>query len=146
FHYLDLGVNQVTSKRIDNHPVLGKLADQEKVTFQFDGKKYEGYENDTIASALLANGVRTLRKHENTANPRGIYCNIGHCFECRVTVNNESNIRACLTPIQENMNIESGKPQAPPLPPDNATDAIGTYQDYKQREEEYTHKENGSCY
>src|SRR5699024_6194207 len=146
FHYLDLGVNQVTSKRIDNHPVLGKLADQEKVTFQFDGKKYEGYENDTIASALLANGVRTLRKHENTANPRGIYCNIGHSLDCGVTVNNEWNVRARLIRIQDNMNIARGKPQAHPLHPDNDTDAIRTYEDFKHREEELTHEENGCCY
>lgn len=126
----------MTSKRIDNHPVLGKLSDKEKITFQFDGKTYEGYENDTIASALLANGIRTLRKHENTGNPRGIYCNIGHCFECRVTVDNQSNIRACLTPIQENMIVESGQVQAHPLHPDNDTEAIRTYEDFEQWEEE----------
>ncbi|HLQ95530.1 MAG TPA: (2Fe-2S)-binding protein [Pseudogracilibacillus sp.] len=126
----------MTSKRIDNHPVLGKLSDKEKITFQFDGKTYEGYENDTIASALLANGIRTLRKHENTGNPRGIYCNIGHCFECRVTVDHQSNIRACLTPIQENMIVESGQVQPHPLHPDNDTEAIRTYEDFEQWEEE----------
>lgn len=109
----------MTSRRIIDHPVLGKLADKKKVTFQFDGQTLEGYENDTIASALLANGIRTLRQHEESGAPRGIYCNIGHCFECRVTVDNASNVRACLTPIKENMVIVSGKKQPTPLHPDN---------------------------
>ena len=73
------------------------------VTFTFDGTTYKGFEGDTIASALLANGVRQLRVHEETGAQRAIYCNIGHCFECRVTVNQAQGIRACMTPVEENM-------------------------------------------
>ena len=103
------------TNRIVDHPVLGKLPDKTPVTFTFDGNIYEGFEGDTIASALLANGVRQLRVHEETGAPRAIYCNIGHCFECRVTVNQVQGIRACMTSIKENMVIESGKLQAAPF-------------------------------
>ena len=75
------------TNRIVEHPVLGKLENQKPVTFTFDGKTYTGFEGDTIASALLANGIRQLRVHEQSGAKRAIYCNIGHCFECRVTVN-----------------------------------------------------------
>lgn len=122
------------TKRIMDHPVLGKLEHNKTITFEFDGQQYEGYEQDTIASALLANGIRTLRKHEATGNPRGIYCNIGHCYECRCTVNNASNIRACLTPITDNMVIESGQVQPDPLNPNNAGPLPKTYQQFSQRE------------
>src|SRR5699024_755976 len=121
------------TKRIDSHPVLGKMAEQEKVTFTFDGQTYEGYENDTIASALMANGIRTLRRHEETGKPRGIYCNIGHCYECRVTVDEVSNIRACLTLVKEGMIVESGKQQLHPLEPGN--EELRTYEDFKRWEE-----------
>lgn len=94
--------------RITDHPVFGQL-DGKTVTFQFDGRTYEALEHESIAAALLANGVRTLRVHEESGSPRGIYCNIGHCLECRVTVNGLSNVRACLTPVQEHMIVESGK-------------------------------------
>lgn len=124
------------SKRIVDHPVLGKLDEQEKVTFTFDGQTYEGLENDTIASALLAQGVRTLRKHEETGTPRGIYCNIGHCFECRVTVDDVSNIRACMTPIRANMTVESGKVQPDPLNPENEGDLPRTYDEFIRMEEQ----------
>ncbi|MFD0828137.1 (2Fe-2S)-binding protein [Neobacillus sp. M.A.Huq-85] len=95
--------------RIVNHPVLGKLEDRETVPFLFDGTTYEAYENETIAAALLANGIRTLRVHEESGTPRGIYCNIGHCMECRVKVNGQANVRSCLTVVEKDMVVESGK-------------------------------------
>lgn len=101
--------------RIVDHPVLGKLTNQKLVNFTFDGVTYKGFEGDTIASALLANGIRQLRVHEETGAPRAIYCNIGHCFECRVTVNHAQGVRACMTPIEKNMIVESGKLQATPF-------------------------------
>lgn len=101
--------------RIVDHPILGKLAEKETIKFTYDNEEYEGLEGDTIASALLANNIRTLRVHEASNRPRGIYCNIGHCFECRVTVETQEGVRACLTPIENNMSIESGKVQAQPF-------------------------------
>ncbi|MGG0187546.1 (2Fe-2S)-binding protein [Bacillus rhizoplanae] len=95
--------------RIMKHPILGNLEDRERISFQFDGMEYEAYENETIAAALLANGIRKLRVHEDSGTPRGIYCNIGHCLECRVTVNNQANVRACLTVVEKDMIVESGK-------------------------------------
>lgn len=101
--------------RIVDHPVLGKLQEKNAIKFTYDNVEYEGLEGDTIASALLANGVRKLRVHEESSRPRGIYCNIGHCFECRVTVGSQEGIRACLTPIENNMSIESSKAQPQPF-------------------------------
>ncbi|HLR80409.1 MAG TPA: (2Fe-2S)-binding protein [Bacillota bacterium] len=109
------------SNRIVDHPILGRQDEQAVVTFTFDGQTYEGLEGDTIASALLANGVRKLRVHEESGRPRGIYCNIGHCFECRLTVNGTPGVRACVTPIQEGMVIESGRVE--PRPFDSANNS-----------------------
>lgn len=95
--------------RIENHPILGPLEERKKVAIQFDGELYEAYEDESIAAALLANGIRTLRVHEESGRPRGIYCNIGHCFECRVTVNGREGQRACLTPVCDGMKIKSGQ-------------------------------------
>lgn len=118
--------------RIHEHPILGKLEDRKPVTFTFDGKEYEGFEGDTIASALLASGIRTLRVHEETGRPRGIYCNIGHCYECRVTVNEQHGVRACMTAIQPNMNVESGKVQPAPLKSTEKEILPRTYAEFEQ--------------
>lgn len=95
--------------RIVNHPILGNLDDREQISFQFDGVTYKAFKNETVAAALLANGIRKLRVYEDSGTPRGIYCNIGHCMECRVTVNDQANVRACLTVVEKNMVVESGK-------------------------------------
>lgn len=122
--------------RIVDHPILGKLEEKKKITFIFNGKTYEGLEDDTIASALLSHGIRTLRNHEASGNPRGIYCNIGHCFECRVTVNNETNKRACLTPITDGMVIDAGEIVSAPLHPNQDGSIPRTYEEYEQWKKE----------
>lgn len=94
--------------RIERHPVLGPLPDAAVVRFAFDGVRYEAREGESVAAALLACGVRTLRLHEERGTPRGIYCNIGHCMECRVTIDAASGLRACLTPVREGMDVRSG--------------------------------------
>ena len=123
------------NKRIIDHPILGKLENRTPIAFTFDGKAYEGFEGETIASALLANGIRTLRVHEESGTPRGIYCNIGHCYECRLTVDHIPGIRACLTEITTGMNVESGSIQPAPLKQVTPTDVIPrTYADFVKKE------------
>ena len=41
--------------------------------FTFDGKPYAGFEGDSIASALLANGVRIVGRSFKYHRPRGIW-------------------------------------------------------------------------
>ncbi|MCW1927284.1 (2Fe-2S)-binding protein [Bhargavaea beijingensis] len=103
------------TERILDHPVLGALEPDQTVTFTFNGMTYEGRDGEPIAAALLAAGVRTLRHHEESGTPRGIYCNIGHCFECRVEVDGQQGVRACLTPVREGMVINGGGPLPAPV-------------------------------
>jgi len=129
------------NNRILDHPVLGKIAEQTPITFTFDNKTFVGVQGDTIASALMANGVRKLRVQESADTPRGIYCNIGHCFECRVIVNKKSGIRACMTLIEEDMVVESGQVLPSPLDPAKVDpeDMPRTYAEYAEKKEEDSH-------
>lgn len=95
------------SMRVEHHPVLGDIQKRNHITIYFNDQPYQVYEGETIASALMAEGVKTLRYHEVSGTPRGIYCNIGHCFECRVRVNEQKVVRACLTPVKDGMVIHS---------------------------------------
>ena len=42
------------------------------VSFRFDGKTYQGHLGDTLASALMANGVRLIGRSFKYHRPRGI--------------------------------------------------------------------------
>src|SRR5699024_4508237 len=97
------------NQRIKDHPILGKIDEKKRITFTFNNKEYTGLENEPLAAVLLANGIRTLRYHEESGEPRGIYCNIGHCYECRVTIDGKQGQRACITPIYEGMTVESSE-------------------------------------
>ena len=50
----------------------GRIDRQKSVSFQFDGKTYQGYEGDTLASALLANGVHLMGRSFKYHRPRGV--------------------------------------------------------------------------
>lgn len=69
-----------------------------------DGKTILAYSGQTIAEALLANGCRVLRMTRNHA-PRGVYCGMGICYECRMIVNGIPNVRTCMTPATPNCKI-----------------------------------------
>ncbi|GIN71489.1 (2Fe-2S)-binding protein [Bacillus sp. J14TS2] len=95
------------TNRILDHPVLDKIDGQLEISFRFDNQVFTARKGETLAAALLANGIRRLREHEESGAPRGIYCNIGHCYECRLTVDGKTGVRACLTLVKEGMIVES---------------------------------------
>ncbi|HWM40035.1 MAG TPA: 2Fe-2S iron-sulfur cluster-binding protein, partial [Streptomyces sp.] len=51
----------------------GRIDRERPLTFTFDGATYTGYQGDTLASALLANGVRTVAESVAHGRPRGVY-------------------------------------------------------------------------
>ena len=52
----------------------GLLLDRtEPIAFRFEGKQYQGYRGDTVASALAANGVTVLSRSFKYHRPRGIH-------------------------------------------------------------------------
>jgi len=54
-------------------PVGGEIDRRRPLAFSFDGTGYTGYEGDTLASALLANGVRLIGRSFKYHRPRGIF-------------------------------------------------------------------------
>ncbi|MGB0584450.1 MAG: 2Fe-2S iron-sulfur cluster-binding protein, partial [Candidatus Puniceispirillaceae bacterium] len=54
------------------HPTCGRVNRGKRVDFEFNGKIYSGYEGDTLASALLANGVFLTARSFKYHRPRGI--------------------------------------------------------------------------
>jgi sarcosine oxidase subunit alpha len=55
-------------------PTGGIIDRSRPLTFEFDGEAYEGYAGDTLASALLANGVHFVARSFKYHRPRGILC------------------------------------------------------------------------
>lgn len=92
--------------RIERHPVLGPPPG-EPITIWVDDEQVEARSTDTVAAALWADGRWVLRR-SRTGEPRGLYCGIGQCFECRVSVDGDSGVRACLAPVAPGIRIRTG--------------------------------------
>ncbi|MEM7070555.1 MAG: sarcosine oxidase subunit alpha family protein [Pseudomonadota bacterium] len=79
----------------DKYRINTGLTDCTKpVTFQFNDQTYHGYQGDTLASALLGNGVRLVGRSFKYHRPRGIFS--AHSFEPNALVTLHHN-----TPYQE---------------------------------------------
>ncbi|MEM6276852.1 MAG: sarcosine oxidase subunit alpha family protein [Pseudomonadota bacterium] len=80
----------------------GRIDRARPIDFHFDGVKYGGFEGDTLASALLANGVRLVGRSFKYHRPRGILTAGSEEPNALMTVGEgaaaEPNIRA---PMQE---------------------------------------------
>jgi len=97
----------VKTFRVENHPILGKLKKGKKVKIVVDGEGMDAYEGEMIASVLLAYGKNIFRYTKRNKEPRGVFCAIGRCTDCVMTVNGIPNIRTCVTPVEEGMKIET---------------------------------------
>lgn len=93
--------------RIINHPILGEEKPAKEVQIFVDGKPIVAREGEMIACALVANGIYINRYTMNKHKPRGIYCAIGRCTDCIMTVDGLPNIRTCVTEVKDGMIITS---------------------------------------
>lgn len=75
--------------------------------FTFDGRTIEAAPGETISVALHAAGLQALRTTKRLGEPRGIFCNMGVCFECLVEVDHQANVRACQTPVRAGMQVRT---------------------------------------
>lgn len=57
---------------VDFRVAGGRINRAKPVHFSFDGKTYQGYEGDTLASALLAHGVHLMGRSFKYHRPRGV--------------------------------------------------------------------------
>ncbi|WIX89982.1 (2Fe-2S)-binding protein [Amycolatopsis sp. DG1A-15b] len=64
------------------------------ITITVDGETVPGAAGQTIAGVLLAAGRLSWRTTRSGA-PRGVFCGIGACFDCLLTVNGVADVRAC---------------------------------------------------
>lgn len=73
--------------------------------FTLDGGDVPFVEGQTVGAALLAVGIRAWRRTRRQDRPRGLFCGIGVCFDCLVTIDGAPNERACLVPARDGMRV-----------------------------------------
>ena len=83
----------------------GKIIPGAAVTLQLDGVPLPARRGQTVAAAMLAAGERVLRRTRNAGKPRGLFCAMGVCFDCVMTINGQAGVRACMTKVEDGMQV-----------------------------------------
>ena len=73
------------------------------VTVTFGGRALSARDGQSVAAALTAAGVRSWRTTRRGGRPRGLFCGIGACFDCLLTIDGRPAQRACLVPVRDGM-------------------------------------------
>ncbi len=92
------------NKRIDRHPILPPLADPQ-IEFFWQEQVCYARENETIASALIANGIQILGHHPKDGSPQSLFCANGQCSQCLVIANGLP-VKSCMVPVTSSMRIQ----------------------------------------
>ncbi len=103
------------NRRIEKHPIL-EFPRRKPVVFTFEGKKIRAYEGESIAAALYASGLKIFTWSYKRNRPRGWFCGVGKCSSCLMTVNGIPNVRTCIVPVRDGLNVQRQKQGLGTLP------------------------------
>ena len=92
------------------------------VQISFNGTPLKALPGESIAAALSAAGILALRETAK-GTKRGLWCGMGACFDCVVTVDGKAGQRACMVKVADGMAVASAFP-AEPAPLGNAPTQI----------------------
>jgi len=77
------------------------------VSLMVDGKPVPARAGEPLAATLLAQGLRVCRTTLHDGTARGVFCAIGVCGDCAMQVNGVPGVRACVTPVEDGMRVET---------------------------------------
>lgn len=91
----DIGCDYSAGSDMSARERLGVPADTGFVV-EVDGVSCQAYDGDTLAAVMVRAGVMAWRTTRRTGAPRGLFCGIGACQDCMVTVGPVASVRACM--------------------------------------------------
>lgn len=105
---------------IEKHPILGEQLN-DSVTIYFNDTPLKAYKQQSVAAALMANGIKKLGLSRKLVQPRGLFCSRGRCCSCYMTVNGEDHVRTCMIRVEDGMKISPNE-EDPSVRSDNHGD------------------------
>jgi predicted molibdopterin-dependent oxidoreductase YjgC len=77
----------------------------EKITCTIDGRELQVVAGTSVAAAIML--TRTRFRRSVQGEPRGAICGMGICFECRATVDGETQRRTCQLLCEDGMDVKT---------------------------------------
>ncbi len=87
--------------------------DRPAIRFHLDGRPVSALAGDTVLTAVLVVATR-LRMSDSGPEARAGFCLMGACQDCWIWQENGPRLRACSTPITEDMRLLTVPPEVWP--------------------------------
>ena len=78
----------------------------QRITVTLNTTPVETEAGQSVGAVLMGQGIKAWRTTRHDGKPRGLFCGIGACYDCLITIDGEPNQRACMVQACESMNIE----------------------------------------
>ena len=86
---------------------ISNIARGTSFEIEVDSQKVLAYEGESLATVLMAAGIRTFEHHAAPHAPSRLFCGMGTCQQCLVTIDNLPNCQACQTFVRPGMKVET---------------------------------------
>ena len=74
------------------------------VHISYEGRELACFAGDSVSAALIDAGEYVCREAAD-GTLRGVFCGMGVCGECLVTIDGRPGERACMTPVRDGMTV-----------------------------------------
>jgi len=81
----------------------------DRFVVRVDGVELTAYEGDTVAAVLVRAGRVSWRRTRDGGRPRGLFCGVGSCQDCLLTVDGVAGVRACVAPVVPGTDITTSE-------------------------------------
>ena len=78
----------------------------DQVEVILNGKQLIVPQGISVAAMALTQGLRATRTTPVSGSPRAPFCMMGVCYDCLMIINGKANQRACVTLVENGMQVE----------------------------------------
>lgn len=84
---------------------LGNVQRGAPLEIEVDGQPVGAFAGESVATALLSSGIFSCQFHDGRS--LGVFCNIGQCCSCLMTIGGVSGVRACQSLVSPGLKVET---------------------------------------
>ncbi len=95
-------------QRIRDHAILDSTPIRRQCVLNVDGSPVIAEEGETLAAALLASNIVDFAVKASGA-PSSVFCMVGRCGDCQITVDGEPCHLACRTFVKPGMAVRTSR-------------------------------------
>jgi predicted molibdopterin-dependent oxidoreductase YjgC len=90
--------------KLDQLDVINEV----NLNIRIDQTEYPVRAGISVAAALIENDISVFQ-HSDEGGSRALFCGMGVCYDCLVTIDGIPDQRACTTLVRDGMHVQTGR-------------------------------------